>query len=162
MSEENKPGGFATNRQAISAARELVKGGIRLGDASVLTLLFDAEAMLATIDALKADNAALTQSILDYHESWKAGRDTLTQVAMLRLAKPPSPGAALLERLKRLEDFVSLFADIAESAIDHHEWKAAGSKGMQVPFHGEFAHAPTSVISDLRRLAKQAREALKP
>lgn len=69
---------------------------------------------------------------------------------------------AALERLGRLEDFARLFADIAESAIRHHEWKAAGSKGMQAPFHGEFAHAPTSVISDLRRLAKQAREALKP
>lgn len=57
--------------------------------------------------------------------------------------------------------FVEAFATCAEAAVRHHEWKAAGSKGMAVPFHGDFANVPPSSVAALRRWALAARLALR-
>ena len=49
-----------------------------------------------------------------------------------------------------------------ERTIKHAEWVAAGSKGMSVPFHGDFAsvaHLP-SVISRMRWWAREMRRAI--
>lgn len=45
----------------------------------------------------EADNAALVRNIHVYHDAWKSGRDTLALVELLRSAKTPHPGAAMLE-----------------------------------------------------------------
>ena len=49
-----------------------------------------------------------------------------------------------------------------ERTIRHADWVAAGSKGMSVPFHGDFAsvaHLP-SIISRMRWWAREMRRAI--
>ena len=49
-----------------------------------------------------------------------------------------------------------------ERTIKHAEWVAAGSKGMSVPFHGDFAsvaHLP-SIISRMRWWAREMRRVI--
>ena len=69
--------------------------------------------------------------------------------------------AALLRRAERLESLTAGFADTVEAAA--REWGniAAGRKGMQVPFHGDFGgvHQP-STKARLRWWAKAFRAAL--
>jgi hypothetical protein len=49
-----------------------------------------------------------------------------------------------------------------EATVAHADWRAAGSKGMSVPYHGDFASAVQlpSVISRMRTWAKGFREVL--
>ena len=69
--------------------------------------------------------------------------------------------ASLLRRAERLESLTAGFADTVEAAA--REWGniAAGRKGMQVPFHGDFGgvHQP-STKARLRWWAKAFRAAL--
>ena len=68
------------------------------------------------------------------------------------------PGAAMLDRMRALEDFARGFAEMAETCINHHE----GPKtGMRVPYHGDFANLPPSGVSALKRWWKSALDALK-
>lgn len=49
-----------------------------------------------------------------------------------------------------------------EGTIRHADWVAAGSKGMSVPFHGDFAsvaHLP-SIISRMRWWAREMRRVI--
>jgi hypothetical protein len=69
---------------------------------------------------------------------------------------------AMKARMQRLETFAEHFAGLVDAAVAHREWKAAGKRGMQVPFHGDFIGATPSILATLRRLARDAREALKP
>jgi hypothetical protein len=82
-------------------------------------------------------------------------------MSRLRSVYEAAKGGAT-DRLQRLETFAEHFAGLVDAAVAHQQWKADGSKGMQVPFHDDFANAPPSVIGSLRRLARDAREALKP
>lgn len=52
--------------------------------------------------------------------------------------------------------------DEFERTIAHAEWVAAGSKGMSVPFHGDFASVVQlpSVVSRMRWWAREMRRAL--
>ena len=58
-----------------------------------------------------------------------------------------------------LEGLCAQFEDV----VAHADWRAAGSKGMQVPFQGDFAGAAKlpSVISRMRWWAKEIRSTLK-
>jgi len=49
-------------------------------------------------------------------------------------------------------------ASTFESAVAHHEQRGAG--GQQVGFHGDFANVPPSVVGQMRRWARDVREAL--
>lgn len=67
---------------------------------------------------------------------------------------------ALKVEVERLREFAYNFADVAEAAVRHHEWRAAGRQGQEVPFHGAFSNLPFSSVSDLRKFAQAARRVL--
>jgi hypothetical protein len=74
----------------------------------------------------------------------------------------PHPGAALLEEhrkaLEPLQAVVSGLAGEMERAIAHRE---APKGGQQVPFHGDFAQTPHSMVGRLRWWARELRSALR-
>jgi hypothetical protein len=49
-----------------------------------------------------------------------------------------------------------------ERTVDHADWKAEGSKGMSVPFHGDFASAVQlpSVVGKMRWWSRQMRKVI--
>jgi hypothetical protein len=49
-----------------------------------------------------------------------------------------------------------------EGAVAHADWKANGSKGMSVPFHGDFASAVQlpSVVGKMRWWSRQMRKVI--
>lgn len=49
-----------------------------------------------------------------------------------------------------------------EGAVAHAEWRAAGSPGMSVPFHGDFASATQlpSVVGRMRWWAREMRKVI--
>jgi hypothetical protein len=63
----------------------------------------------------------------------------------------------------RQHDLLEAICVEFEQTIAHFDWKKAGSKGMSVPFHGDFASAVRlpSVISKMRWWVREFREALK-
>lgn len=67
--------------------------------------------------------------------------------------------SALLERNKTLESFATGFVQAVDDATAHAE---NTGKGMQVPFHGDFAQAKQvpSILGRLKWWANAAREAL--
>lgn len=66
--------------------------------------------------------------------------------------------------LTEIKRWLESIADEFERTIAHADWKAAGSKGMSVPFHGDFASAVQlpSVISRMRWWAREFKTALGP
>lgn len=54
--------------------------------------------------------------------------------------------AELKQRLDKAKFVVDGLRSEVDSAKRHREWVAAGSKGMHVPFHGDFAGVPTSSL----------------
>jgi len=47
-----------------------------------------------------------------------------------------------------------------DNAKAHLAWRAAGSKGMHVPFHGDFAGVPTSALHRLEWWLRELADAL--
>lgn len=74
-------------------------------------------------------------------------------------AATPVAVLALLDRIEALENFAEGFAGTADAAIAHAE---NDGKGMQVPFHGDFAQAKASpsLVRNLRWWARAARDAV--
>jgi hypothetical protein len=64
------------------------------------------------------------------------------------------------DRPRTLEEIAEAFASTAEAAVYAFEHRNDG--GMRVPFHGDFASAPPSVIGQLRWWARTFRDALSP
>ena len=71
----------------------------------------------------------------------------------------PDDEDAGLDELRRVAE--ALCGEF-ESAVAHAEWRSAGSKGMQVPFHGDFAAATQlpSVVGRMRWWSRELRRAL--
>jgi hypothetical protein len=80
-------------------------------------------------------------------------------VAALRAAHE----AGRLERDAELARVAAALAGEFERAVAHAEWRAAGGKGMGVPFHGDFeaiARMP-SAVGKMRWWARELRKALR-
>lgn len=69
---------------------------------------------------------------------------------------------AALDELAELRRVTEALADEFDKAVAHAEWRAAGSKGMRVPFHGDFAAATQlpSLVGRMRWWAREMRKAL--
>lgn len=107
--------------------------------------------------------------------SWQDTKDLLGMVDALqaRVAEMESRADERREHLLNLQDakrkaeserdalraFAESFATTAEVAVAAHR---APKTGMQVPFHGDFAHVQPSVVGRLEWWARQARAAMAP
>jgi len=99
-------------------------------------------------------------------------RDEAVQLArdVVRLNGEQSPGEghvatdlarALLaahEEMERMAKVVEAFVDSVERAVCANEQRGRG--GQHVPFHGDFASAPPSVLIQLERYAREIKAAL--
>lgn len=65
--------------------------------------------------------------------------------------------AALAAESAQLRNVLEGICGEFERAVKHAEWRAASSKGMGVPFHGDFAMA-TQIPSQVDRMRWWARE----
>lgn len=110
------------------------------------------------VAALRAENAAMTRMRDVVGHALGMGAYGVAWAA-IEAARSAHSGSAVLRHITGLRAFVQSFAEVAEAAVRHHEGKDRG--GQQVPFHGEFAHVPPSVVGTLRKLAREAREVLK-
>lgn len=146
----------------------------------------DMEALLAHISALEkerdaADKRALEMCAVQEAEMqarMRAEADNADHVRFLRgiealtscdntaeaihvYLSSPHPGAALLEEhrkaLEPLRAVVTGLAEEMEAAIREKEHPKGG---MSVPFHGDFASAPPSMLNRLRWWARELRRAL--
>lgn len=73
----------------------------------------------------------------------------------------PHPGAALLEEhRKTLEPLKAVVVGLAEEMEAAIRERERPKGGQSVPFHGDFAQAPPSMVSRLRWWAREMREAL--
>lgn len=101
--------------------------------------------------------------------SWSVGRDTLpcvdcltaeVQALWARVAEVERERDAALARLKQAEDLRQIAEALTvemERTIAHFERPRGG---MEVPFHGDFANAPPSVVSRFRWWVREMRSAL--
>ena len=69
---------------------------------------------------------------------------------------------AEIERLRAVERVAEQLADQIERRTAHDEWRAAGSRGMRVPFRGDLAGATPATMGELRRWLRDLRAAQRP
>ena len=77
-----------------------------------------------------------------------------------RLIIPVEKYEAIGKALQEATRIIQGFAETAEAAVAHHEWTLGPKKGMQVPFHGDFANVVPSTVSRLRWWATEFRAVL--
>jgi hypothetical protein len=114
--------------------------------------------------AAKADDASGVQH-------WSSVREEVFNFARTMCSRQADANAAALraaheagrlERDTELARVADALAGEFERAVAHAEWRAAGSKGMGVPFHGDFeaiARMP-SAVGKMRWWARELRKAL--
>jgi hypothetical protein len=75
----------------------------------------------------------------------------------------------LLEEIQRLMNERDMARNMLEGicsefeqTVDHADWKAEGSRGMSVPFHGDFASAVQlpSLVGKMRWWSRQMRKVI--
>lgn len=110
-----------------------------------------AEAQLATIAAIFEYEGSEDGVAAEVRRQYVAEMAAVTKAVEARKAAEA--------RVDQLEKFAEGFAQVAEAAISHAE---NDGKGMQVPFHGDFAQAKRipSLLHELRWWAREARATL--
>ena len=108
------------------------------------------------LDAIRArvDNAR--------YRHWLGDKEALLNNAMNDLLDLLAEVERLMNERDASRHMLEGICGEFEGTIKHADWVAAGSKGMSVPFHGDFAsvaHLP-SVISRMRWWAREMRRVI--
>lgn len=82
-------------------------------------------------DEAQAENAELLKAIGAFHEAWKTGRDTLALAALLKVARGPRPGAALLEELTSLRKQVAALVGDTANLMNRRALVRARNEGLE-------------------------------